>query len=95
MCDFEAGFCDWTQDINDQFDWTRKRNGTLSKGTGPPYDHTTESQYGMSLILILIWHNYVTAVNSFANRLIKDTKYPLTKLLYFLELEFHILLVFP
>lgn len=52
MCDFEAGFCDWTQDMNDQFDWTRKRNGTLSKFTGPPYDHTTESQYGMSLIFI-------------------------------------------
>ena len=57
MCDFEAGFCDWAQGQNDDFDWIRKRNGTLSRGTGPPYDHTTESQYGEFSITILVLYN--------------------------------------
>ncbi|XP_033751986.1 MAM and LDL-receptor class A domain-containing protein 1-like [Pecten maximus] len=46
VCDFEADFCGWTQDKTDDYDWTRDRNGTSSTGTGPAYDHTTESQYG-------------------------------------------------
>lgn len=47
ICDFEADFCDWTQEQNaDQFDWKRDRNGTRSTGTGPTYDHTTESENG-------------------------------------------------
>ena len=45
-CDFDADICGWVQDKNDQFDWTRDRNGTYSAQTGPRYDHTTNSPYG-------------------------------------------------
>ena len=46
-CDFDADLCGWVQDkTNDQFDWTRDRNGTYSAQTGPRYDHTTNSPYG-------------------------------------------------
>ena len=45
-CDFQSGFCSWTQSTTDNFDWTRSRNGTSSRGTGPPYDHTFGSDSG-------------------------------------------------
>ena len=45
-CDFQSGFCSWTQSKTDDFDWTRKKNGTLSAGTGPPFDHTFRSDTG-------------------------------------------------
>lgn len=34
-CGFEQGFCFWRNDINDEFDWTRKSGETPSSGTGP------------------------------------------------------------
>ena len=46
-CDFEEGnFCDWTNSLMDDFDWTIGQNGTASVGTGPPYDHTFGSSTG-------------------------------------------------
>jgi hypothetical protein len=35
ICDFTAGFCDWTQDIDDNFDWTLTNEGTPTSNTGP------------------------------------------------------------
>lgn len=38
-CDFEdAQLCGYTQDANDQFDWTRRKGSTPSAGTGPSVD---------------------------------------------------------
>ena len=45
-CDFQSGFCSWTQSKTDDFDWIRKKNGTVSAGTGPPFDHTFGSDTG-------------------------------------------------
>ena len=45
-CDFQSGFCSWTQSKSDDFDWTRRKNGTVSVGTGPPHDHTYGSDTG-------------------------------------------------
>lgn len=46
-CDFEEGnFCDWTNSLMDDFDWTIGQNGTASRGTGPPFDHTFGSSTG-------------------------------------------------
>jgi hypothetical protein len=44
-CDFEnpSGLCGYTQDITDNFDWTRQRGRTASSGTGPSSDHTTST----------------------------------------------------
>lgn len=46
MCDFEVGFCDFTQDKDDDFDWTINTGGTGTFGTGPVADHTTEYSKG-------------------------------------------------
>jgi hypothetical protein len=35
ICNFNAGFCDWTQDVNDSFDWTLTSEGTSTSNTGP------------------------------------------------------------
>ena len=41
MCDFEHGMCHYTQDSDDDFDWTQRYGGTPSGNTGPEVDHTT------------------------------------------------------
>ena len=42
-CDFESGFCNYTQEhITDVFNWTRHQGGTNSGGTGPTIDHTKQ-----------------------------------------------------
>eukprot|EP00057_Strongylocentrotus_purpuratus_P018004 XP_011672478.1 PREDICTED: MAM and LDL-receptor class A domain-containing protein 1-like [Strongylocentrotus purpuratus] len=46
-CDFEVGFCSWTQDSMDDFDWTIGNNGSMLEGTGPPSDHTMGTDLGM------------------------------------------------
>lgn len=33
--DFETGLGDWTQEVGDDFDWTRNSGATVSTGTGP------------------------------------------------------------
>ena len=40
-CDFEKSICGFTQDINDNFDWTRHKGSTSSWSTGPSADYTT------------------------------------------------------
>jgi hypothetical protein len=35
ICNFNDGFCDWTQDIDDTFDWTLTSEGTPTSNTGP------------------------------------------------------------
>ncbi|XP_033751988.1 MAM and LDL-receptor class A domain-containing protein 1-like [Pecten maximus] len=42
-CNFDNGICTWTQNKDDQFDWTRKRGSTGTGGTGPSSDHTSGS----------------------------------------------------
>nr|XP_054757011.1 MAM and LDL-receptor class A domain-containing protein 1-like [Lytechinus pictus] len=43
-CDFEdQRFCQWTNGLNDEFDWIRVQGGTPSASTGPLYDHTIGS----------------------------------------------------
>ncbi|XP_078492260.1 uncharacterized protein LOC100183060 isoform X2 [Ciona intestinalis] len=47
-CSFEGKLCLWTQDSDDDFDWTLWHRQTLSNGTGPFLDHTmlrTNSSY--------------------------------------------------
>lgn len=45
-CDFETGFCGWTQSTTDDFDWLIGKSGTASAGTGPRVDHTLQSVTG-------------------------------------------------
>ncbi|XP_069156146.1 MAM and LDL-receptor class A domain-containing protein 1 isoform X2 [Procambarus clarkii] len=40
FCNFEGGTCGWTQDSNDDFDWTLSR-GSLNPSTGPPRDRSS------------------------------------------------------
>jgi hypothetical protein len=35
LCNFDAGFCEWTQDADDNFDWTLTSEGTPTSNTGP------------------------------------------------------------
>ena len=40
-CNFDtSGFCGWSQDTTDQFDWTITSGTTMTSGTGPTGDHT-------------------------------------------------------
>ncbi|XP_066300036.1 MAM and LDL-receptor class A domain-containing protein 1-like [Branchiostoma lanceolatum] len=45
-CDFETDFCGAVQASDDDFDWSRGRNGTATTGTGPTVDHTTGTPSG-------------------------------------------------
>ncbi|XP_053395843.1 uncharacterized protein LOC128555991 [Mercenaria mercenaria] len=40
-CTFDDSVCGWQQSDKDDFNWSRKRGGTMSPATGPSYDHTT------------------------------------------------------
>lgn len=45
-CDFENGYCSWTNDTDADFAWLINKGITMSDETGPLYDHTTESALG-------------------------------------------------
>ncbi|XP_070567019.1 MAM and LDL-receptor class A domain-containing protein 2-like [Ptychodera flava] len=46
-CDFEDNhLCDWTQESDDDFDWTWGSGSTVTPGTGPSVDHTTGTDQG-------------------------------------------------
>ena len=50
-CTFESGFCDYTQETGDKFDWSIGSNATDSVGTGPGLDHTYGSSVGQYAFL--------------------------------------------
>ncbi|CAL1532684.1 unnamed protein product [Lymnaea stagnalis] len=51
-CDFEDVYlCGWSQDINDDFDWTRWSGKTPTDDTGPSTDYTTRSDQGHYVFL--------------------------------------------
>ncbi|XP_041480940.1 MAM and LDL-receptor class A domain-containing protein 1-like [Lytechinus variegatus] len=43
-CNFDSGFCGWTQDSTDSFNWILNHGSTGSQDTGPSSDHTTGSK---------------------------------------------------
>jgi len=46
-CEFESpNVCGYTQDVSDDFDWTRGSANTTSYLTGPPADHTYGTAFG-------------------------------------------------
>eukprot|EP00795_Rhopilema_esculentum_P012712 gene12712-3431_t len=46
-CEFESpDICGYTQDLSDDFDWTRATANTSSSRTGPPADHTYGTAFG-------------------------------------------------
>ncbi|KAK0068562.1 MAM and LDL-receptor class A domain-containing protein 2, partial [Biomphalaria pfeifferi] len=44
-CNFEGGFCGWTQMTGNNANWTRFRGSTPTGSTGPTGDHTTGNGY--------------------------------------------------
>ena len=48
-CNFDKGLCNYTQDTNDDFDWTRQHGSTSSSNTGPRFDHTQNNLAGKCL----------------------------------------------
>ncbi|EDV19642.1 uncharacterized protein TRIADDRAFT_61895 [Trichoplax adhaerens] len=45
-CDFENGFCGWSQNFKDDFDWIIMHGKTPSANTGPDVDHTFHNKSG-------------------------------------------------
>lgn len=54
-CTFESGWCGYTQDQKDDFDWSRTNISSPTIGTGPDRDHTTG--HGDLILLVLRIHN--------------------------------------
>ncbi|XP_066300034.1 MAM and LDL-receptor class A domain-containing protein 1-like [Branchiostoma lanceolatum] len=50
-CTFETNLCGWTQDTQDNFDWTRQLGATGSSNTGPSFDHTIGDQSGYYIFI--------------------------------------------
>ncbi|XP_073437949.1 MAM and LDL-receptor class A domain-containing protein 1 [Dendrobates tinctorius] len=51
QCDFEDGLCNWIQDSDDDFDWTRHQGQTPTLDTGPMKDHTLGTAKGHYLYI--------------------------------------------
>ncbi|XP_018419472.1 PREDICTED: MAM and LDL-receptor class A domain-containing protein 1 [Nanorana parkeri] len=51
QCDFEDGLCNWAQDTEDNFDWTRQQGQTPTQDTGPMKDHTLGTARGHYLYI--------------------------------------------
>lgn len=53
-CDFEASdACHYQQETNDDFDWSRSSQSTITVGTGPSSDHTYGTSSGQNLMIKL------------------------------------------
>ncbi|XP_066483744.1 MAM and LDL-receptor class A domain-containing protein 1 [Tiliqua scincoides] len=51
QCNFELGLCNWVQDMDDDFNWTRKQGPTSTLNTGPMKDHTLGTVKGHYLYI--------------------------------------------
>ncbi|XP_044280965.1 MAM and LDL-receptor class A domain-containing protein 1 [Varanus komodoensis] len=51
QCNFELGLCNWEQDLNDDFNWTRNQGPTSTPNTGPMKDHTLGTVRGHYLYM--------------------------------------------
>uniref|UniRef100_W5MXZ4 MAM and LDL receptor class A domain containing 1 n=1 Tax=Lepisosteus oculatus TaxID=7918 RepID=W5MXZ4_LEPOC len=51
QCNFEQGLCNWSQDTDDKFDWTRIQGPTPTLNTGPWKDHTLGNVNGHYLFI--------------------------------------------
>ncbi|KAM4705173.1 MAM and LDL-receptor class A domain-containing protein 1 [Rhinophrynus dorsalis] len=51
QCNFEEGLCNWKQDFDDDFDWTRNQGSTPTPDTGPMKDHTLGTGKGHYLYI--------------------------------------------
>ncbi|XP_075409528.1 MAM and LDL-receptor class A domain-containing protein 1 [Tenrec ecaudatus] len=51
QCNFENGICNWEQDAEDDFDWTRNQGPTSTLNTGPMKDHTIGTAKGHYLYI--------------------------------------------
>ncbi|XP_072518296.1 enteropeptidase [Salminus brasiliensis] len=50
QCSFEAGFCYWRQEHEDDGDWVRTSGSTFPPLTGPSFDHTLGNQSGFYIV---------------------------------------------
>eukprot|EP00057_Strongylocentrotus_purpuratus_P006196 XP_011660670.1 PREDICTED: MAM and LDL-receptor class A domain-containing protein 1-like [Strongylocentrotus purpuratus] len=51
-CTFEdSTLCTWTQGTNNDMDWIIQTGSTPTVGTGPPADHTTQTQEGHYIVI--------------------------------------------
>ncbi|XP_057588580.1 MAM and LDL-receptor class A domain-containing protein 1 [Hippopotamus amphibius kiboko] len=51
QCSFENGICNWEQDTEDDFDWTRNQGPTSTFNTGPMKDNTLGTAKGHYLYI--------------------------------------------
>ena len=52
LCDFEtSNSCGYTQDTEDEFDWSRHKGYTITPDTGPSIDHTQMSSSNFYSVL--------------------------------------------
>uniref|UniRef100_A0A8W4F8M9 MAM and LDL receptor class A domain containing 1 n=2 Tax=Sus scrofa TaxID=9823 RepID=A0A8W4F8M9_PIG len=51
QCNFEKGICNWEQDAEDDFDWTRNQGPTPTLNTGPMKDNTLGTARGHYLYI--------------------------------------------
>ncbi|XP_053429225.1 MAM and LDL-receptor class A domain-containing protein 1 [Nycticebus coucang] len=51
QCNFENGICNWEQDPEDDFDWTRNQGPTSTLNTGPMKDNTLGTAEGHYLYI--------------------------------------------
>ncbi|XP_060582609.1 MAM and LDL-receptor class A domain-containing protein 1-like isoform X2 [Ruditapes philippinarum] len=56
-CNFEIDTCGWTNTNADNFDWLRSAGSTLTRGTGPSVDHTTNSDAGFYMYISALGRN--------------------------------------